>query len=53
MQVIMGVNMGGHPIHEAVELLNLAMELITDGWEVADIKLTFAFAPDIPMQANR
>jgi hypothetical protein len=53
MQVMMGVNMGGHPVHEAVELLKLAMELMADGWEVADIKPAFAFAPDIPMQANR
>src|SRR5262245_13074524 len=50
---MVGVDMGRHTAHQAVELLHLSAELAAHGWDIIDIELTFSFAPDIPMQSYR
>src|SRR5262249_43763021 len=50
---MVGVDMGRHTAHQAVELLYLAAEFAAHGRDITDIELAFSFAPDIPMQSYR
>src|SRR5262249_13366550 len=50
---MVGVDMGRHAAHQAVELLHLSAEFAAHGWDISDIELVFSFAPDVPMQSHR
>src|SRR6516165_1948054 len=52
MHMLVGVDMGRHPTHQAVKLLHLSAEFATHGWDITDIELAFSFTPDIPMQPH-
>src|SRR5216683_7266868 len=53
MHMMVGVDMGRHVAHQAVELLHLSAKFVAHGWDITDIELAFSFAPDIPMQPHR
>ena len=50
--VLVGVDVGGRLVHQPVERVELAQELIADGALVTDVELPLVLAPHVPVEPD-
>src|SRR5687767_5674215 len=52
MRMTVGIDMGGHPAQQAMEFVQLSVELLAYGPNVVNVELPFVLAPDVPVQPD-